>query len=99
MFKQLGDEFILSEELFIQLQHFVCALCRYAIFCAKNGEAESHQLPPCEDCLRKHSERANYQTAVWKNAIENGDIPSPTGKGWKLNSAEEYERETAVNAS
>ena len=41
-------------------------LCRYAVFCAKKDEAESHQLPPCRDCLHKYCQRANYQVAVLK---------------------------------
>ena len=94
MFQDLGSEWTLSEDLLQQLQSFVCAMYgakngtkevnqyRYELFCAKRGEAESHQLPPCEDCFKKQCERANYQTAIWKNCTTNIDIPIPIGKGW-----------------
>ena len=49
-----------------------------------SGEAESHQLPPCQDSLYKHCRRANYQAAIWKNSLRNNDIPSPVGHGWSL---------------
>ena len=54
----------------------------------KKGEAESHQLPPFCDCLHYHCTRANYQTAFWKNAVTNNQVPGPAGKGWALESDE-----------
>lgn len=66
--------------------------CRYAVFCSKKGEAELHQLPPCRDCLYHHCKRANYQTAVWNNALANNQIPSLAGKGWVLESDESGQR-------
>ena len=65
---------------------------RYALFCAKKGEAESHQLPPCRDCLKKHCQRANYQAAVWKNSLRNNEVPTPVGKGWFLETNAHGER-------
>lgn len=94
MFQELGENWVISEDLMMQLEAFVCDIygakkgisdvnqCRYAVFCAKKGEAESHQLPPCQDSLRKHCLRANYQAAVWKNSLRNNDVPSPVGHGW-----------------
>jgi hypothetical protein len=52
------------------------------MFCAKKGEIESHQLPPCQDCLTRHILRANYQTAIWKRSTQG---TSPVGRGWQLN--------------
>ena len=61
---------------------------RYALFCAKKGEEESHQLPPCRDCLKRQCHRANYQAAVWKNCLNclrKNEVPTPVGKlGWFL---------------
>ena len=66
MFQNLGEQWSITEELCVQLESFVCAMygmkkgdqdvnqCRYAMFCSKQGEAESHQLPPCHDCLHHH---------------------------------------------
>jgi len=76
MFQNLGEQWSTTEELCDQLESFVCAMsgmkkgnqdvnqCRYAVFCSKKREAESHQRPPCRDCLHHHCNRANYQTAV-----------------------------------
>ena len=104
VFARLGEEWPVTEELFGKLEAFVCALygatkgtsdvneLRYALFCAKKGEAESHQLPPCRDCLKKHCQRANYQAAVWKNSLRNNEVPTPVGKGWFLETNAHGER-------
>lgn len=61
-FRQLGKTWALPTELFEQLELFACALyaskhpsndvdeLRYNLFCVKQGDIESHQLPPCKDC-------------------------------------------------
>lgn len=104
MFRNLGKQWFITEELCVQVESFVCAMygmkkgnqdlhhCRYAVFCSKKGEAESHQLPPCRDCLHHHCKRANYQTAVWKNALTNNQVPGPAGYGWALESDESGQR-------
>lgn len=94
---QLGQEWHVSPELFHKLEIFSCRLygcklqdpkvneLRYNLFCSKKGELESYQLPPCSDCLLKHSQRANYQAAIWKRSIiREANIPSPVGLGWIL---------------
>lgn len=73
-FLEFGKSWTVSEDLLILLEKFTCSMympvgnnttcvndARYELFCAKNGEVESHQLPPCKDSLRKHILRANYQ--------------------------------------
>ena len=73
-FRELGQSWTVSEDLYTLLEKFTCSMyipvgnttshvndARYELFCAKNGELESHQLPPCQDSLRKHILRANYQ--------------------------------------
>ena len=97
LFQQLGVEWELSRELFMSLQEFTCLMyssnpgtkdvneLRYHLFCARKGELESNQLPPCQDTLQKHCERANYQSAVWRRSLESSPaIPSPIGSGWCL---------------
>ena len=97
LFQQLGVEWELSNELFVRLQEFTCLMyssnpgtrdvnvLRYRLFCARKGELESHQLPPCQDTLRKHCERANYQSAIWRRSLQcSPQIPSPIGSGWCL---------------
>jgi hypothetical protein len=82
-----------DETLFCGREKFVCQLygggpnqtdvnkCRYDMFCTKQSQSQS--LPPCQDALKKHIQRANYQAAVWRRTLEaNPEIPSPEGRGW-----------------
>ena len=56
---------------------------RYRLFCWKKVNVDSNQLPPCDDSLRKHGLRANYQAAIWKRSLKRcPEIPSPLGCGW-----------------
>ena len=52
--------------------------CR--LFCAKQGKVDSNQLPPCADCLRMHSLRANYQAAVGRE--KSTELPSSPFTYW-----------------
>ena len=81
-FFKLGEQWNLSPELMKELEAFTCLLysvkgasvkvndLRYNLFCAKKGEIESHQLPPCRDCLEKHAPQVNYQAGIWKRYLE-----------------------------
>lgn len=95
-FRDLGKEWDVSSELMEKLETFTCRIyspkaavtkindLRYRLFCAKRGDIESHQLPPCRDCLEKHAQRANYQAAIWRRCLEKDpQAPSPVGHGWK----------------
>ena len=56
---------------------------QYRLFCLKKGDVDSNQLPPCDDSLRKHALRANYQAAICKRSLQRCPlIPSPFGCGW-----------------
>ena len=57
---------------------------RYNMFC-KSQSLQSHQLPLTESALLHHLKRANYQTYIWKNALQ-ATIPiqEPEGEGWKV---------------
>jgi len=100
-FRQVGQYWKVSEDLHMKLEEFTCALygapgssdinaCRYRLFCAKKGELESTQLPPCRDCLRKHTLRANYQAAIWRRCLQaTVDVPTPNGNGWIMTKTEE----------
>ena len=96
-FVKLGETWTLSSDMHTQLERFVCKLyatkpgthvideLQYNLFCVRKGEIESYQLPPCKDCLMKHSLRANYQAAIWRRSLENNpQIPNPVGIGWQL---------------
>ena len=77
-FTQLGKEWSVPGDLFNMLQEFTCKLyaarCpnatvnkpRYQLFCAKKGEVESGQLPPCEDCLLVHSLGWSVAPCSWR---------------------------------
>lgn len=66
---------------------------RYHLFCTKKGEIESHLLSPCLDCLKKHSERANYQAAIWKRSLQpDPGTPTPVRRGWKLTEVDGIEQ-------
>lgn len=95
LFQQIGMQWELTDELFAKLQEFTCMMysstpgtsdvneLRYRLFCAKKGKLDSNQLPPCADCLKKHSLRANYQAAIWRRSLQNcPQVPSPIGHGW-----------------
>jgi hypothetical protein len=96
-FSLLGEDWNVPSAVSDILEEFVCRLygskinvnkvneCRYALFCAKKGQLESHHLPPCQNALKKHIARANYQTRIWKLSLQpHPDIPSPEGFGWKI---------------
>ena len=96
-FAQLGIQWNLPPNLHVKLEEFVCKYhatrpatrnidaLRYNVFCAWKGDAESHQLPHCQYCPRKHAIRANYQAAIWRRSqINDPETPDPVGNGWKF---------------
>ena len=97
VFRELGSSWSLSNDLFSRLQKMTCHMyrassqtaevnsLRYQLFCAKRGELDSSQLPPCEDCLFMHSLRANYQACIWRRCLQANLVPPhPKLNGWKL---------------
>ena len=78
-FYNLGQTNELSEETILSLERFVCNLygncsdsenqsvinqLRYEIYCQKRVKVET--LPPCQNVLRQHMKRSNYQTYLAK---------------------------------
>ena len=56
--------------------------CCVTVSSVPGKESKSHQLPPCQDTLRKHCERANYQSAIWHRSLQSSpQIPLPIGSG------------------
>ena len=97
--KRLGSNWDLSTDLFNSLEALTCQIhcsdskersineLRFNLFCARRGEAESWQLPPCSTSLLNHRKRANnnYQCAIWKRSLEAlSEIPPPIGNGWQI---------------
>ena len=92
----LGQSFqSIPQEVLDGVEQFVCTLykapqctsinqARYELFCTKS--LQSNQLPPCQDALRKHIARANYQAAVWRCSLSAApEVPEPQGNGKQLN--------------
>ena len=89
-----GRSFDAETVPFSECEGFVCKVygkpklvevneCRYITFCAKQGQSQS--LPPSQDALRNHTMRANYQAAIWRQALNaNPEIPSPESHGWLI---------------
>ena len=98
-FYNLGQTNELSEETILSLERFVCNLygkssnsenqadinqLRYAISCQKRVKVET--LPPCQNVLRQHMKRSNYQTYIWRKSRENFvSEDSPVNHGWFIN--------------
>ena len=93
-FVQLGTSWNVDQSLTSKLQKFTCRMyaassktckvniLRHEMFLSKRGEVDSSTLPPCEDSLKQHIQRANYQAGVWRGALlPMSDIPEPDGHG------------------
>ncbi len=91
----MSRAYSISDELFEKLQEITCRMyvhstrttdvntLRHQLFCARRGEAESSQLPPCKDCLFMHAMRANYQAAIWRRSLKTQpSVPDPKESGW-----------------
>ncbi|GFR60182.1 DNA damage-inducible protein DIN7 [Elysia marginata] len=100
------DDFLLLEsfvcELYGKTLHTSVNKVRYDIvrqrFMGKkgsiscNGGIDLCQMPPCNQVLLLHIQRANFQTLIWSNAVfQNPVIPKPEENGWQRNSVHELE--------
>ena len=93
-FEILGNEVDPTDETCEMLMEYVCALyghkditsvneVRYSMF--RLGNFSDECLPPTEDCLEKHIQRANHQAFIWKRSLVAFIVPpSPVGNGWEL---------------
>ena len=82
-FVTLGSSWNVANELFCIIVEFVCQLycrntniiqvneLRYQTFRSRRGEMESAHLPLCENTLKQHTRRANYQAAIWRHSLVN----------------------------
>ena len=97
-FAELGTTWDISEENMSILEAFVCHMygkkdslelgisiddLRYNIYCRKNGKVSSESLPPCQNVLRQHIKRANYQARIWRMCLDPWiDRCDPSDHGW-----------------
>ena len=93
LLEALGSSWTISDESLAKVEEFVCKLygssnncvnsTRYQLFCFAASSEKA--LPPNKDALHQHIKRCNYQTAVWRNALEQFITPpSPVDHGWKM---------------
>ena len=58
---------------------------RYKIYCSKRGKISCEDLPLCKSALVEHCKRVNYQSKIWRLALEQvPEVPSPAGYGWEM---------------
>lgn len=97
-FKMLGNQANTTEDLINQLSDFVWVFYWVAdasdinealhhLF--KMGNYSDESLPPTNDCLEKHVQRANYESFIWKRFLMPNILPgSAVEHGWQINSDE-----------
>ena len=96
-FASLGSGATLSDEIFNQLQEYVCLLysrktknvneARWQLFKQKhekeNKIIDLESLPPCEAVLRLHTKRANAVAYLWRRAADPlVEFPPLEENGW-----------------
>ena len=93
-FQALGSSSQVSEELFIGLEKFLCALygnhkisIRYRMFVEKFEKKKKiidlSLLPSCSDNLRLHCKRANHVAMIFKQADRLIlELEEPVNHGW-----------------
>ena len=88
-----GESLEATESLSAIVERMVCHLYEesdinsagYKKFC-RPKTPEPHQFPPTKDELLQHVKQANYQSLVWKHALNiNFELHSPIGHGWQDN--------------
>ena len=53
------------------------------MYCRADGKIDAKCLPPCHNSLFHHTQRANYQAAIWRKCLINDpETPSPIDHGW-----------------
>ena len=96
IFSELGEDWILREDIMRSLEEFVCLL--YGSHRVKKVDDLRHQLfqntyqqknkmtdlsPPCQQTLGLHSLRCNFVAKIWKNAdVCTLQEPPTTNHGW-----------------
>ena len=91
--RSLGTSWEVDDDFLNACERLVCLLygidhndvngVRYQLFLTKG--IQSHLLPPTRGAVYKHLLVANYQTGIWRKALEGlADIPAPHCHGWIL---------------
>ena len=91
--KLLGEYLQLLPTVKEVLQEFTCWLygvkeysavnnARYELLC--KSQPDLRRLPPTQDELFRHMDKANYQCYEWKRALRNESHQDPDGHGWLM---------------
>ena len=57
---------------------------RYQLYSQANDKIDAKCIPPCQDALKHHLRRTNYQSAIWNRSLEQYPmILNPVGVGWE----------------
>ena len=93
LLRHLGDEIPPNTSVLADAEAFVCQLyskgtgqtsinkARSSAF--RKAKNKLDTLPPTQDALRLHITRSNYQTLIWKKALEPCPLlPKPEENGW-----------------
>ena len=95
-FSRLGECTVISKDLFQIIETFVCQMYGwkksdsvndiiYQIFCQSGGKIPCEQLPPCENILKLHILRANYQAFIWRECLVRCQtVIDPKENGWTI---------------
>ena len=96
MFASLGTRTNIDESLIDLLIKYVCHMyswegsnsvndVRYGMYCKSGGKISCEKIPPCEDVLRLHIRRANYQAYIWRQSLVSQQHEAdPQEHGWCL---------------
>ena len=96
MFASFGTETNIDDFLMGMLIKYVCHMyswegndlvndVRYRMYCQSGGKISCEKLPPCEDVLRLHIRRANYQAYIWRQSLASQQHQAdPLENGWCL---------------
>jgi hypothetical protein len=94
-FKSLGAAYTVANELFKNIQKYVCVLygqfstvdvnlARFNLFSI--GQYSESTMPCTKDVLLLHTKRASYQAYLWRNALQATLSPPPISEfGWEIN--------------
>ena len=110
MFKELGNEWELKEQLILLLEEYICSLfaknkkkdvnlLRYEIFqnvCEKKGKiTDLSLLPLCRESLVLQSEKCNFVAKIWQSCLK-GDMQHEdiSNHGWTVDGKIDWPKES-----
>ncbi|KAF1383684.1 hypothetical protein PFLUV_G00134400 [Perca fluviatilis] len=93
-FQRIDTTFTVTPDLYEAVEAFTCELydvkdvksvnqARWHMF--RSGKCLERSLPPNQDSLQQHIQRANYQAAIHRRSLQKRpEIPPPVQHGWRM---------------